>query len=398
MTESTSERVVLNRKTALLLPILAIIAPFSMDFYLSGLPRLTKYFHASTSAGQATLTACLLGLAFGQILSGPISDQYGRKRPLLWALSFYAIAAIACALSPSIASFTFFRIIQGLAGGAALVTANAMGRDLYTDDKLIHFYANFSTYSGSAAVIAPVVGSQVNKIVSWRGQFLILAIIGLLVGAAVTLGLPETLPVANRHSGGLSSLLHGLRRPLSDAKFRGLAVMTGLQGSGIFIYLAGSTFAFQQIYGLSATAFALVFATNSLGLTLSARISGRISKKHEPATALRIALIVTLSGTIFATLAAWRHYQVWAFAIPLFFILSGIGMSGPATNAIAMRSQKENAGAASAIMGLLRFSVGGLVAPIVGALSSNIALNTGILEFIAAFLAAAIFFSMKKSS
>jgi MFS family permease len=301
----------LSRKTALLLPVLAIIGPFSMDFYLSGLPHLTKYFHASTSAGQGTLTACLIGLAFGQIISGPISDQYGRKRPLIWAMAIYTLASLACAIAPSILIFTLCRLVQGLAGGA-------------------------------------------------------------------------------------SNLLHSLRKPLRDRKFTALAAMIGLQGSGIFIYLAGSTFAFQQIYGLSATMFATVFAVNSAGLTLSARIAGRISKRRNSAAALQAAILITLTGAFGATIAAWRHYSVWAFGISLFLILCGLGMNGPASSSLAMQEQSENAGAASAILGLMRFSLGGMAAPIVGAVASDIAFSTGVMEFGAALLSVTIFFTIWK--
>jgi DHA1 family bicyclomycin/chloramphenicol resistance-like MFS transporter len=311
-------------------------------------------------------------------------------------MAIYTLASLACAIAPSILIFTLCRLVQGLAGGAALVTANAMGRDLYSNEKLIHFFANLSTYSGTAAVISPLFGAQANRIMSWRGQFVLLSLIGILIGVVVWFGLPETLPIEQRRAGGASNLLHSLRKPLRDRKFTALAAMIGLQGSGIFIYLAGSTFAFQQIYGLSATMFATVFAVNSAGLTLSARIAGRISKRRNSAAALQAAILITLTGALGATIAAWRHYSVWAFGISLFLILCGLGMNGPASSSLAMQEQSENAGAASAILGLMRFSLGGMAAPIVGAVASDIAFSTGVMEFGAALLSVTIFFTIWK--
>lgn len=205
---------------ATLLMVLTVFGPISMDLYLPVLPALTRELSASTSPAQLTLTACLIGLAGGQIIAGPLSDRFGRRRPLLIGIAAYIAASVLCAISPSILILMAARLVQGLAGAVGIVIAQAAGRDVYAGAALIRYYGRLTVLGGLAAIVGPVLGGQLARITHWRGTFVFLAAIGALLLLAVQLIFGETLPADRRTSGGLRQTGRHLRRLLSDPALR----------------------------------------------------------------------------------------------------------------------------------------------------------------------------------
>ena len=122
-----------NSKTFLLvlLGILAAFGPFVTDMYLPGLPSMTVYFDTTASMVQLGITTAMLGLGFGQIIVGPLSDKYGRKLPLLLSLWLFIFSTIACICSWSIGAFIFFRFLQGIAGAGGIVISRSVATDCY---------------------------------------------------------------------------------------------------------------------------------------------------------------------------------------------------------------------------------------------------------------------------
>ncbi|MFI9408551.1 MFS transporter [Nocardia gamkensis] len=174
---------------ATVLMLLTIFGPISMDLYLPVLPALTTELGAATSTAQLTITACLLGLASGQIAAGPLSDRFGRRTPLLVGIVAYIATSLLCAISPSIEFFIAARFVQGLAGAVGIVITQAAGRDIFTGPALIRYYGRLTVLGGLAAIIGPVVGGQLARVTDWRGLFLFLAAIGVVLLAAVLVGL-----------------------------------------------------------------------------------------------------------------------------------------------------------------------------------------------------------------
>ncbi|GAA3236480.1 hypothetical protein GCM10020256_55160 [Streptomyces thermocoprophilus] len=167
--------------------------PLAMDMYLPSLPEVTRTLHAPAATVQLTLTACLLGMALGQLVVGPMSDRWGRRRPLLAGLAVYVVATALCALAPTVETLVAFRLAQGLAGAAGIVIARAVVRDLYDGVAMARFFSTLMLISGVAPVVAPLIGGQILRVTDWRGVFVVLTVIGLLLGALVWFRLPETL-------------------------------------------------------------------------------------------------------------------------------------------------------------------------------------------------------------
>ena len=298
--------------TVVVLGLLTMFGPLSLDLYLPALPQLADDLNASTSAAQLSITTCLVGLAVGQLVAGPLSDRLGRKPPLMVGLLAYLVASVACALAPSAGVLAVLRLVQGLAGAAGIVISRAIARDLYSGRALKIFFSRLLLVAGLAPVIAPILGGQLSRIMSWRGLFGVLAGFGAVLLLAGWFGLKETLPPERRIVGGFGRTLQGYSRLLHDRFFVGCALSSGLAGATMFAYIAGSTFVLQRIYGMSPQGFSLVFGCISLGLVAAAQAGARIALVWPLTRVLGLGLGINLLGAS-ALLAAVISGLRWPY-------------------------------------------------------------------------------------
>ncbi|WP_376796331.1 Bcr/CflA family multidrug efflux MFS transporter [Thermogemmatispora sp.] len=353
---------------------LAAFGPLSIDMYLPALPSLSSDLGASASEAQLTLSACLIGLALGQILAGPLSDTLGRRRPLLVGLGAYIVASLLCAVAPSISILIGLRLVQGIAGAAGIVIARAIVRDKYSGIALARFFSMLMLVSGIAPIAAPILGGLLLHFIDWHGIFLFLALIVTLMWIAVLLGLPESLPVERRQSGKPGPTLTTFRRLLSDRPFLGYALSSGLSAAAMFSYISGSPFVTQEIYGLSPQAFSLVFAINALGIAIMGQINGRLVGRIAPRRLLAGALTAVALGGVAVFLAVIAGLGLPGILPALFVVVASQGMVFPNAAALALADQPRSAGSAAALLGLLQFVLGALASPLVGVAGSQTAL------------------------
>jgi len=375
-TESTASRPGL--RLTLILGALSAFGPLSMDMYLPGLPSLTRDLGASASTGQLTLTGCMLGLAGGQLLAGPLSDSMGRRRPLLAGLVGFIAASLACAVAPSIGILIALRFIQGTLGGVGVVIARAVVRDLFRGAAAARVFAALMLVTGVAPVFAPLVGGQLLAVTSWRGVFVVLAAIGVPLLAGTLAWLPETLPPERRHGGGLRPTLHTFRRLLSDRSFMPPAVTFSLAFAAMFAYIAGASFVLEDVFGVSPQLFSVVFAVNSAGLIASSQIGGRIVGRVGAPALLRFGVFGVALGSVGVLVVTIAHAGLAPLLIGLFVILSSNGIVFPNGTAAALAEQEGALGSASALLGLGQFGIGALIAPIVGVAGAHDALPMAI--------------------
>ena len=376
MTQANSSEGV--RGSFVVLGLLSTFGPISLDLYLPALPQLATELAASTSAAQLTITACLIGLAVGQIVAGPLSDRFGRKRPLMVGLVAYALASLACAFAWSITVLLVLRLVQGLAGAAGIVIARAVARDLYEGRRLVVFFSRLVLVSGLAPVIAPVLGGQLNRVMTWRGIFGVLAAIGVALVLAGLLGLRESLPPERRVAGGLADTLRGFAVLVRDRFLVGVALAGGLAGASMFAYIAGGTFVLQRIYGLSPQGFSLAFGINSVGIMAAAQLSGRLTRRLSPLRVLALGLAVNLLGALCLLATVLLGLGLPFVLGSLFVMVSAIGLILPTSTALGLSNYPDRAGTASALLGLLQYLVGGLAAPLVGLAGEETAVPLGL--------------------
>jgi DHA1 family bicyclomycin/chloramphenicol resistance-like MFS transporter len=355
-------------KLVLILGALSSFGPLSIDMYLPSLPEAAHTFHTAEANVQLTLTSCLIGLAVGQLIVGPMSDAWGRKRPLTIGLVAYALASLACAFAPDVYSMTAVRLIQGLAGGAGLVISRAMVRDLYSGDRLAKFFSLLMLINGLAPILAPVIGGQLTRFMSWRGVFVVLTLIGVALLLAALLGLEESLPREARHTGGLSSTLRTFGVLIRDRRFMGFILTGGFAFAAMFCYISGSPFVLEDIHGLSKQTFGIVFGANALGIMIVGHFGGRLVGRVAPERLLGAGLAMSMTGGVILVVVT----AVFRGALPgtllgLFLVVSSIGLIMPQVTALALSGYEPSvAGAASAMIGTGQYLFGALCAPLVG--------------------------------
>ena len=365
-------------RTVVVLGLLTMFGPLSLDLYLPALPQLADDLEASASAAQLSITTCLVGLAVGQLVAGPLSDRVGRKRPLLVGVLVYVLASAACALAPSATALALLRLVQGLAGAAGIVISRAIARDLYSGRALMIFFSRLLLIAGLAPVIAPILGGQLSRIMSWRGIFGVLAGFGAVLFLAAWLGLKETLPPERRVVGGFRRTLHGYNTLLHDRFFVGCALSSGLAGATMFAYIAGSTFVLQRIYGMSPQGFSLVFGCISLGLVASAQAGARIALVWPLTRVLGLGLLINLLGATALLVTVITGLPLAVLIAALVVMVCAVGLIFPTANALAMADYPDLAGTASSLQGLSQFVFGAVAAPIVGIAGEQTALPLGI--------------------
>lgn len=357
---------VASRPLVAFLTVLTIFAPISMDIYLPVLPELTGDLSTSTSSAQLTISACLIGLAVGQLVAGPASDRYGRSRPLLLGLVAYVVVSGLCAISPSVELLVAARFVQGAAGGIGLVIAMAAGRDVLSGRQLLRFYGRLTVLAGLAAVVGPVLGGQLAAVTDWRGIFAFLAGVGALILLACLRVFRETLPAERRVAGGMRQTARDARRLLSDRRFVGAALITGFVNASLFAYLAGATFVIQDGYGLSPQGYAYAFGLNSAGFMVFGFLASRLSERWSEQGTLLVGLFMAAAGSSGVAATATLGLPLPAIMASLFCLVSGVAVTTPPSTSLALTGYPDLAGTASSFLGVTRFAFGGLAAPLVG--------------------------------
>jgi DHA1 family bicyclomycin/chloramphenicol resistance-like MFS transporter len=378
------------RRQILVLAALSAFGPLSLDMYLPGLPSLTRELHATASAGQLTITACMLGLGVGQLIAGPLSDARGRRGTLLTGIVAYAIASVACAAAPTVGLLVAARLVQGMAGGFGIVVARAIVRDLSGGVTAARMFALLMGITGVVPVLAPLIGGQVLLITSWRGVFIVLAAVGVPLLVATAAILPETLPARERHRGGLRTIVGTFGRLLGDRTFSPYALAFALSFAAMFAYIAGSSFVLEDIYHLSPQLFSLVFAVNSAALIALSLVGGRLVGRVGATVLLRRGLFGTFAASLCTLLVVVTHAGLGWLLACFFVLLASNGIVLPNGTAAAMGGVQPALGAASALLGLGQFGLGALVAPLVGVAGSHDALPMAVVIAVAGTAALAV--------
>ncbi|MFF3449396.1 multidrug effflux MFS transporter [Streptomyces sp. NPDC002667] len=369
--------------------------PLAMDMYLPSLPEVTRSLHAPASTVQLTLTACLAGMALGQLVVGPMSDRFGRRRPLLAGLAVYVVATALCALAPGVGLLVALRLVQGLAGAAGIVIARAVVRDLYDGVAMARFFSTLMLISGVAPVVAPLIGGQILRFTDWRGVFVVLTAVGIALSALVWTKLPETLAPADRHAGGAGEALNAMRRLLADRVFAGYMLAGGFTFAALFAYISASPFVIQDLYGASPQTFSLLFGANSVGLVIAGQINGkllvgRVALEKVLATGLALVVLAATALLLMST-GALGPVGLAPVAAALFVLMSAMGLALPNTQALALMRVRNTAGSASALLGTTSFLIGAVASPLVGVAGEHTAVPMAVVQLVAALVAVGCF-------
>lgn len=353
-------------KYILILGALVALGPFTVDLYLPAFPEVAAELQANDAAIQLTLTATMIGFALGQLIVGPLSDALGRRRPLLIATGVHIGASVAVAFAPTVELVMAGRVLQGIGAAGAGVVAMAMVRDLFAGQRLIRMLAHMALVSGLAPVVAPVIGSQLLAVMPWRGIFFVLAAYGLAMIIVAAFLMVETMPAQRRGRLEAAVVARRYAHLFRDRAFVGIALVGAMSFTALFSYLSASSFVLQDIFGLSAQQYGLVFAMNSIGLVTLNQVSARLMRVLAPRTVTTAGLALQSTGALALLAAGLTDAHVGWVLAALFFVVAPLGLIMPTVQVTALAGHPEEAGTAASLIGALNMGVAGLTTPLIG--------------------------------
>jgi len=382
---------------AFLLSMLGTLGPFNIDMYLPSFPEIANDLSASASLVQTSLTACLIGLAVGQLIIGPISDSKGRRKPLLISISLFAVASLLCAIAPNITTLIIARFLQGLTASAGIVLSRAVVRDVFSGRELTKFFALLMTINATAPLIAPVAGGVILLLpfASWNTIFYFLSLLGISIVFVMTFKLKETLPPERRIPSSLGNTVKTIGSVIKDRSFIGYALIVGFVHGGSFAYVSGTPFVYQGIYGVSPQLFSVLFGINGLAIITGSTLVGRLSGRYEERSLLRIGVITATSATTFLLIMTIVQGPLAFIVIPIFIYMTSMGIILTSSFTLAMKHQGNRAGSASAVLGMFPLIVGATVSPLVG-INETTAVPMGAILFVTSFIGFVAFFTLTK--
>ena len=345
----------------LFLGTLSAFGPFVTDLYLPALPTMTSFFNASTSTIQLTLTGSMVGLALGQLLIGPISDKYGRKNPLIISLVIYLISTLAIIIFPNVYAMITLRFIQGISSAGSVVISRAISTDLYHGRDLATFFALLMAVNGLAPILSPILGSLLLQLTDWRGIFVTLAVIGIIL-LVVSFKFHESLESSKRLNLPITKTYYSIILVAKNKLFFALVIIQGFALAAMFAYIAASPFILETHYNLTPLMYSLCFGLNGFAIVLGSKSAGNFKEKNS----IKLGISVMLAVSIYLAIVLTLTLPFLFIEAGFFLLLLGLGFILPAGSAIAMSLERERAGSASAFFGFVPFFLGGVVSPLVG--------------------------------
>ena len=375
----------------LLLGVMAALGAVTIDLYLPSLPEVAADLGTTAANAQLTITGVLVGSALGQLVSGPLSDAYGRRKPAVVGFGVYVVAALLCAVAPDLPSLVAARFLSGMGAAAGSVVGMAIIRDLFTGPQAARLMSRLILVIGVAPLFAPTIGGAIAERTGWRPVLAILAGVGVLVLLAVWRKLPETrpelaaevpaqasratgpaVPVTRRRGGRVLRSFSGYGALVRDRRFMALAVVPGLAMSVVMSYVATSPFVFQEEFGLSTTQFAVLFAVMGVALVGGSQVNAALVQRFGSPALLRVGVTAALVlSLVLGAVVLSGAEQLLAFVVPLWLLLLTLGLIMPNAVTMALEPYGASAGAAAALVTALQSGVGGLVGVLTGVLGGD---------------------------
>ncbi|MBT2117968.1 multidrug effflux MFS transporter [Dyella sp. LX-66] len=352
---------------ALILGLLSAIGPFAIDMYLPALPTIREALHTDVDTAQLSLMVFFAAVGIGQLIYGPVSDMVGRKPPIYFGLVLFALGSIGCAMAPDIHTLIAFRFVQGLGACAGMVIPRAIVRDMHTGHDAAQLMSLLMLVFSVSPILAPLTGSLVIRLASWRGIFWTVAVAAVLGLVLAATALKETRPREARVASNVRSALSAYGTLLRDPHYLGLVFICSFGVASFFAYLANSSFVLIDHYGLSPTLYGLAFSVNAVAFIGAAQFTGGLGKRYGLPRLVRTAVVgysVVMMALLLLNIAGIDNLGV---LMALLFVGYGfLGLVMPSSAVLALEEHGKIAGTASALLGTIQFGTGALVIGIVG--------------------------------
>lgn len=356
--------------------------------YLPAFAQMSEEFGTSTARVSLSLTSYFVGLGLGQVFYGPLLDRFGRHRPLYAGMSVYILACFGCAASTSVEMFIAFRFVQALGGCVSLVGVRAMVRDYFTVGESAKIFSMLMLILSVSPLLAPSIGGLVTRWLHWEWIFIILAVIVVIILALTYMFLPENVKPDPNVSLRPGPMIANFISILRNSQFTTYTISSSFSSGALFVYLAGSTVILLGKFQVSPSFYAILFALQSVGLIVGNQLNIFLLKRYSSKALFNAAVTLQLSSaTIFLTGSYFDWYGVYTTIIFFFILLACLGMTFPNGSATALAPFSSNIGSASALMGFINISIGGIVSACVGLFDAADSLPVAIMMFASSFAA-----------
>jgi MFS transporter, DHA1 family, multidrug resistance protein len=354
---------------AVLLAVLGMLGPFSIDTYIPAFSGIAKALGATPVQMQQTLSAYLFGFAFMNLFHGALADSFGRRPVVLWGIAVFTLASAGCALSQNIGQLVLFRGLQGLSTGAGIVVSRAVIRDMFPQAQAQQVMSQVTIYFGVAPAIAPIIGGWLFVHAGWHSIFWFLTGVGVVLWTANFRLLPETLHVTHRQPFNVRNLMQGYWQLGASPRFLLLALASGVPFNGMFLYVLAAPAFLGEHLGLAPTQFFWFFVLTIAGIMGGAWVSGRLAGKIPPRRQIRhgflIMVVVSLANVaanfVLAPSAAWALLPIAVFAF-------GWALMVPVVTLLVLDLYPERRGLASSLQAVIGSTANGLVAGVIAPL------------------------------
>lgn len=366
-----------TRGLIVFLALLSAFPPLSTDMYLPALPTMTGYFGVNELLTNLTLIVFFVFYALATLVWGPLSDKYGRRPIILVGLTLYAAASLACAFAGDVYQLILFRSLQAIGGGAASATGSAIVKDVYSGRRRETVIAIVQSMFVVMPAVAPVIGSVLLAFTSWRGVFVVQAIVGgIVVVAAVAF--EET--IESRRTGGVASALGRLIVVARNPAFSALLIVFSLTSVAFMSFISASSYIYQEVFGLSAGVFSLFFAFNALGMLLGPLLYVWVGERFRRFSVVAVCFAaMALSGLLVVSLGPIGPL---VFAPLLLPATIASGCANPPGVYLMLARAESDAGSASALMGSFGTIMGSVGIVLASVLPGNLAQVVGALNLV----------------
>lgn len=355
-----------------ILGLLAMLMPLSIDMYLPALPVISQQFGVPAGSAQMTLSTYILGFAVGQLFYGPMADSLGRKPVILGGTLVFAVAAIACALSQTIDQLIAMRFLHGLAAAAASVVINALMRDIYPKEEFSRMMSFVMLVTTIAPLVAPMVGGAVLVWFSWHTIFWILAVAALIASAMIFFLISETLPAERRQKFHFRTTVGNFASLFRHKRVLSYMLASGFSFAGMFSFLSAGPFVYIEINHVSPQDFGYYFALNIVFLFVMTIVNSRFVRRIGALRMFRTGLFIQFAMAVWMVVSAQLNFGFWALVLGVAAFVGCISMVASNAMAVILDEFPHMAGTASSLAGTFRFGIGAIT----GALLSMFTFNS----------------------
>jgi len=356
-----------NSLIILILGMLTAIGPLSIDMYLPGFSVIADDLHTTIEKVGFSLSSFFIGICVGQLLSGPLLDRFGRKKPLYVGLIIYIFASIGCGVSDSVEMLILFRFIQALGGCVGMVAPSAVVRDLFPVEQSARVFSMLILILGVSPILAPTFGGYMVAAWGWKPIFFVLAIITAIILTIVVFFLPESKKADPNYSLKPAAILGNFKEVLKQKQFTTYAISGNFVSAALFAYLAGSPFVFMELHGVHQQTYGWIFALIAAGLITSSQINNLLLRKYKSDRILRTVITIQASLGILMWIGSATHlFNLYGLIAIMMLFLSCQGFIFPNAAAMAMAPFTKHAGSAAALMGAFQMAMGAIASALVG--------------------------------